>query len=111
MKKLLDERAPRRAKPNMVHVTNLFGKNTRQALVFLRVKDAAVQLSPKEARGLAVWLFEVAEAAEQDAFIFDFIGDIMGEQGENAQSGVLLAFREFRKQYAGSHLEEGKDVV
>lgn len=60
----------------------------------LRDETIIAQLSPEQARDHARAITEAAEAAEQDAFLFDFGRLKLGD----AQAGMrlIVAFREFR---------------
>jgi len=82
-------------------VTSGYGGNTGQP--FVEIKDdrlkAPMQLSPEEARDLALNLLEAAEASEQDAFIFEFhSGFIQGTESEkkNVGASMLIEFRKWR---------------
>lgn len=89
-----------------INVTSGYGGNTRQP--FVEIKDERLkepmQLSPEEALDLALNLLEAAEAAEQDAFIFEFHAQL-GAEREESTSGqrsdqigamVLHQFRKWR---------------
>lgn len=76
-------------------ISSGFGVNTR--LPFVEIEspelDKPVQISPNEARDLALSLLE---AAEQDAFMFDFAKSTL-EQSDEGSANLLIYFREFRK--------------
>lgn len=76
-------------------VTTGYGWKHRQPFVNVTVgaKDFHVQMSPAEARDLALNLLESAEAAEQDAFLFEWAQKEVGV--DDAGAATLLA--EFRK--------------
>lgn len=78
-------------------VTSGFGGNTRQPFVEIRAEQIKkpMQISPNEARELASNLLQAAEAAEQDAFLFDFAKNI--SSGDDKAGAVLVAqFRMWR---------------
>lgn len=85
---------------NMINVTSGYGGNTRQPFVEIKTDKLKepLQLSPEEARDLALNLMEAAEASEQDAFIFEFFSNIMGdgEKGDRAGAKSLIEFRLWR---------------
>jgi hypothetical protein len=58
------------------------------------------QLTPEDARDHARAITEAAEAAEQDAFLMDFLQNKMELPFESA-GHVLMEFREFRKARTG----------
>jgi hypothetical protein len=85
-------------------VTSGYGRNTRQP--FVEIKDdrlkAPLQLAPNEARDLALNLLQAAEAAEQDAFIFEFhSGFVDGTEAEkkNIGANMLVQFRKWRDEH------------
>lgn len=58
-----------------------------------------LQLSPEEARDLGANLLQAAEAAEQDAFIFEFHSEFIEgtpEEKRNVGANMLIAFRKWR---------------
>lgn len=59
-------------------------------------KDHPLQLEPNEARDLAANLLQAAEAAEQDAFIFEFHSTLDGKRDDQLGVGVLSQYREWR---------------
>jgi len=69
-------------KRSVIMVTSGYGGNTRQPFVEIKTDKlkAPLQLSPEEARDLALNLLQAAEAAEQDAFIFEFHSTLGGER-------------------------------
>lgn len=70
-----------------------YGGKTRKPFVSIHWKDVVGQLSPEAARQFALSLIGAAEAAEQDAFVFECGKGSIGASDEGA--AVLL--REFRK--------------
>ena len=78
-------------------VTSGYGGNTRLPFVEIhsdKIKDEVLQLSPEEARDFAANLLQAAEAAEQDAFIFEFHADLLNDRVMGAQ--MLVQFRVWR---------------
>lgn len=88
---------------NVIHVTSGFGANTREPFVQVEMeypKDHPLQLHPDEARDLAANLLQAAEAADQDAFLFEFVSKEL-HAGDNAGGGILLEFRKWRSERLG----------
>lgn len=85
---------------NVIKVTSGYGGNTRQPFVEIKTDKLKepLQLSPEEARDLALNLLEAAESCEQDAFIFEFFSHIMGggDKGDHAGAKSLIEFRQWR---------------
>lgn len=85
----------------MINVTSGFGGNTRQPFVEINAEKlkGPMQLSPEEARDLAANLLQAAEAAEQDAFIFEFHSAFIEgtpEAKRNFGASMLIEFRKWR---------------
>jgi hypothetical protein len=80
-----------------IMVESGYGGNTRQP--FVEIKDewlkAPMQLSPEEARDLALNLLEAAEASEQDAFMFEFVSKDL-HAGDQAAANIIGEFRKWR---------------
>lgn len=83
-----------------IMVTSGYGGNTRQPFVELKTDKlkAPLQLSPEEARDLAQNILEAAEAAEQDAFMFEYVSKDLNA-GERAAAGIISAFRKWRDEH------------
>jgi len=84
---------------NMINVTSGYGGNTRQPFVQIhtdKLKEP-LQLSPEEARDLALNLLEAAEASEQDAFIFEFHSQLTDD--ERVGANILIEFRKWRNNH------------
>lgn len=81
----------------VIRVESGYGGNTRQP--FVEIKDdrlkAPMQLSPEEARDLALNILEAAEAAEQDAFMFEFVSKDL-HAGDQAAANIISEFRKWR---------------
>lgn len=68
-----------------------------EPFVQLLLDDQVVtQFSPAEAREFGVKFMEVAEAAEQDAFLVHFARTALGAD-DNVASSILIAYRKFRE--------------
>lgn len=68
-------------------------------LVVIEWGEKEAQFSPGDTRDLAERLRRMADAAESDAFIFDFVVNGLGSDPERA-AHVMYAFREFREERA-----------
>jgi hypothetical protein len=82
-------------------VTSGYGFNTRQPYVEIQQDNFKVQMSPTDARALALSLLASAEAALGDAFLVEFGTQSIGLE-LNEAAGLLAQFREWR---------QGKDVL
>jgi hypothetical protein len=78
-------------------VTTLYGAKARQPMVEIKAQGLDVQMSPAEARALALNLLSAAEAATSDAFLFEFTQQSIGDDGHAA--AVLHLFREWRSRH------------
>lgn len=82
-------------------VTSLYGYKSGSPLVSVAMPGGEfVQLSPENARNLARDLFECAEAAEQDAFMFSWVQEQIKVSPDKAAI-VLNDFREWRARRNG----------
>ena len=84
-----------------INVTSGYGSNTRQPFVQLNTEKLKepLQLDPNAARDLAANLLQAAEAAEQDAFMFEFHSALFeGAPEEQTKIGasVLAEYRKWR---------------
>lgn len=66
----------------------------------LRGNRVIGQMSPQEARDHAQAMIEAAEAAEQDAFIRDWVMTKVGA-GEAQAAGLIADFRQYRRERTG----------
>lgn len=87
-----------------INVTSGYGGNTRQPFVQIETKKLRepLQISPDEARDLAANLLRAAEAADQDAFIFEFHAGLMeGNEEERTRAGgsILVMYRKWRDEH------------
>lgn len=92
-----------------IGVRSMFGHNTRQPLVLLRVGDEVVQLPPDKAREIGHWLLEAAEAADGDAALVRLCEKLELEPPMLAM--LLTELREARGTTGGdaSATESGED--
>lgn len=81
------------------HVTSNFGHRTQKPFVMVTVgeQDFMAQMSPDEARALAMNLLQCADASETDAFLVTFLRKRVGAN-DQAVVGILQDFREWRAQ-------------
>lgn len=90
-----------------IWVESGYGYNTRQPFVEIKAKQIRerLQLSPGEARDLALNLLEAAESAEQDAFMIEYVKKMIVDPKEGKEASDRMAaafvfeFREWRKQH------------
>lgn len=83
-------------------VTSLFGAKSKQPIVELHYEDWSVQLDTPTARKIAHDILHAAEAADQDAFIYDFFTSQM-KLKEAAAQKIFQQFRSWRKMYGDAH--------
>jgi hypothetical protein len=92
-------------RPSTIHVSSGFGVTTREPYVQIVWKGEVAQLTPAEARQHALSILEVAEAAEQDAFLFTYAHESVAahletsEQRDRVAGQLLMEFREWRKKH------------
>lgn len=77
-------------------VRSIYGMKARQPLVELHHQDMVIQLDVAAAREVAGNLLQAAEAAEQDAFLFQWSQAQVGCTDEAAVS-LLRQFRMWRE--------------
>ena len=84
---------------NTINVESGYGGNTRQPFVEIKTDKLKepLQMLPEEARDLASNLLQAAEAAEQDAFIFEFHHELLGDEKMGAT--MLINFRKWRDEH------------
>lgn len=73
-----------------------FGAETKRPFVSVSIGSERVQMSPEDARRLALNLLASAEAAIADGFLVDFF-HVRAGIGELAAARVLADFREWRQ--------------
>lgn len=85
----------------MILVSSGFGANTNEPFVQVQAEelDHPIQMSPNEARALAVNLLEAADAAETDGYLVGFFRDEL-KQDRQGIAVILNDFRKYRKKRA-----------
>jgi hypothetical protein len=83
----------------LIIVTSGYGGNTRRPFVQIESEelDRPLQISPEEARQLALNLLQASEAADQDEFLVRFSQDRLGLDIKDA-AVILSLYREFRSE-------------
>lgn len=79
-----------------------YGFNTRKPFVNLQMPDGSIsaQLLPDEARRLADSLYQSAEAAEQDAFLVEWVEETIGKGDLKIGAVMLAEYRKWREEHA-----------
>lgn len=78
-----------------------YGMRAKQPIVVLRHQDWVLQVSPAEARQIALSILEAAESARSDAFLVEWVKVSCGADDEGA-ARLLHEFRNWRKDHAGA---------
>ncbi len=90
-------------------VRSMYGAKNREPLVAITMPGGeTLQCSPAEARAHALAVLECAEAADQDAFIFEFGRSVIAKgakDGDRLAAGLMNEFRQWREKRA----EKGKE--
>lgn len=88
-----------------ITVSSGFGYNTQQPFVQMLIlrADWMTQMSPANARELAINLLHAADAAESDGFLVRFLQSVVGVDDMSKVSGVLVQFREYREAQKGDN--------
>lgn len=81
-------------------VKSIYGAKARQPFVELHFQDTVIQLEPDKAREVARMLCESAEAAEQDAFLFEWAIKDAG-CSEGGAASLIHQFRKWRDERNG----------
>lgn len=83
-----------------ISVSSGFGHNTQRPFVQILIPKAdwMTQMSPSDARGLALNLLTCAEAAESDGFLVTFLRQTVGVDDMRAVASILVEFRQWRDQ-------------
>lgn len=90
-----------------IEVVNIVSGRTMEPLVEIRLGIERAQLTVTDARQHAQYILEVAEAAESDAFVFQWLHrDIIGDDKDNKENWEKLiaefqAFRDARRSNRG----------
>jgi hypothetical protein len=80
---------------DMFHVTSMYGIQTDQPLVKIRMKDNTLFLPLKKAREIAMLILECAEAAEQDGALYNWALTHNFNKEQSAQ--LVLNLRIYRE--------------
>ncbi len=83
--------------PEMIHIESIYGARTGEPLVELRWGAEEGQFTPDEARAHALRVLEAAEAAEQDAFLMDWLLHQVGVIDVEKRAMMLKHFRAWRE--------------
>lgn len=78
-----------------IWVRSMYGAETRQPYVDLQVGNVHTQLPIPQARMVAAWINESAEAATQDAFLIEWMQSALDLDIRQA-AAFLMEFREWR---------------
>jgi hypothetical protein len=81
----------------IINVTSIFGARTKQPLVQLSIGDTSILLPPAKAQEIGMKMLAGAEAANMDAFLFQWL---MGQVGIPEEKVALIVrdYRQFREQ-------------
>ncbi|MCC6328950.1 MAG: hypothetical protein IT174_10570 [Acidobacteria bacterium] len=91
--------ANRKEAEGMISVTSIVSGRTFEPLVQIDWGDLSAQLGLREAREHALGILEAAEAAESDAFVFQWITrDIVGTSQDEKDNWrqIIEEFKQFR---------------
>jgi len=80
-----------------IWVETMVASRTGEPLVVLRWFDHSGELTPAEARTFALRVLAGADAAESDAFIFEFFGTMPGATMQD-KAECLNEFRKWREE-------------
>jgi hypothetical protein len=83
--------------PMTIQTRSIVSGRDYRPIVVVEWGEQEAQLSPGEARDFAERVRLVADAAESDAFIFEFVTKELHVNSEGAAAVVLHNFREFRE--------------
>jgi hypothetical protein len=87
-----------------IDVNSIVSASTGQPWVQFSATQQQWQMTPDEARTWAQVIVEAAEAADQDAFLMDWLVTKLDvERGQAAQ--ILVEYREFRERKRGREPE------
>lgn len=97
--KMLYAAARSYADNSMMLVKSGYGWNTQKPFVELESShlDKPLQMSPAEARGVGINLFEAADSAESEAFLIHFFKGM--DLNKNVVGSLLMDFRKFRDEH------------
>jgi hypothetical protein len=83
-----------------ISVTTVYGHSSRKGYVDLELGNEGAQLTPEQARMIAGWLLEAAEAAIMDEMLVVSLMDTTGVSWEDA-ARLMLQLREKRERRMG----------
>lgn len=83
-------------KTSIINVTSGYGYNTHEPFVEINAPKKRIQMTPENARDLALNLLQAAEAAYSDAFLIEFSKGVL-EVGEKEAAVILHEFRKWRE--------------
>ncbi len=78
----------------MIVVASGYGYKSREPFVEVRFRDERSQMSPETAQTIGANMIEAAEAALSDAFLVEFMVEVVGVEHQAAQ--LLGEFRIWR---------------
>jgi hypothetical protein len=78
-------------------VTTGYGAKAKEPYVEVEAPQLRVQMTPENARALALNLLQAAEAAYSDAFLVEFTVYAAGGS-MNEAAGLLIEYRKWREQ-------------
>ncbi len=90
----------KRTTPDRIDVSSIVSGRTLEPFVTITWGEYRAQLTPEEARQHALIILECAEAAETDAFVFNWLTrDVVGTEAEKGEEfeRIIGAFRAFRE--------------
>lgn len=82
---------------NILHTSSIVSSTDFTPQVQFEWNEMKFQLTPNEARDLAIRVFEAADAAESDAFVASYLKEKL-KVGPQAMMAILIAFREYREE-------------
>lgn len=82
-----------------IGISSGFGHNTQRPFVQILIEraDWMTQMSPAEARDLALNLLQAADGAESDGFLVTFLRERIGVEDMRTIASLLVEFREYRR--------------
>ena len=76
-------------------VSSGYGANTKEPFVKIEVKGVSTQMTPENARDVALSLLEAAATAYTDGFLVEFVKERM-DGDDHAAAALLIEFRKWR---------------
>ena len=81
----------------IIGVSSIFGARTRQPLVELSIGDTKILIPPAKAQEIGMKMLAGAEAANMDAFLFQWLMEQVGVP-EDKVALIVRDYRQFREQ-------------